>query len=352
MILVAARPAAAACYNSNNMNFTEHRSLLEAAFEYSDKRRQGLGQLLTAFKERASIETDSAKRLERLVGMSFAAFNTPSLVTFLGALRMLWQTEAAQSRILAESIEKELIQPLAFLASLQTDEYKSELKQVKQRFKHVKDLMAKHDKSKGKYYKACHDTEHMVTNLEDGRYSEENRRKLIGKVEIGRREIVACEEDYENCVSELESYEPDYSTLQAISMAALAKQEHARGERLQADFKKLVTLEITKARKITNEKDQIESILDQFDRDSETLLYVTNSSQQVPTLRSPPHCPYSGNHPLFRKGTLRMMRLGEDWMDLVRSQTRNVNAELEVLVSRAWHGDIFQESDMQTVRLI
>jgi hypothetical protein len=111
-------------------------------------------------------------------------------------------------------------------------------------------------------------------------------------------------------------------------------------------------LEITKARKITNEKDQIESILDQFDRDSETLLYVTNSSQQVPTLRSPPHCPYSGNHPLFRKGTLRMMRLGEDWMDLVRSQTRNVNAELEVLISRAWHGDIFEESDVQTVRLI
>lgn len=336
------------------MNFAEHRSLIEAAFEYSDKRRQGLGQLLAAFKERASLETDAAKRLERLATMSFSAFNTPSLVAFLSALRTLWHTEATQSRILAESMDKELIQPLAFLTSLQTDEYKAELKQVKQRFKRVKELMTHHDKSRSKYYKVCHDTETMVTHLEDGRYSEENRRKLLVKIDAGRRDIVTYEEDYETCVSELANYEPDYSTLQAISMAALAKQEHARGERLQADFRKLVKLEVEKARKIANEKDEIDSIIDQFDRDSETLLYVTNSSQQVPTLRSVPPSPYSGDHPLFRKGTLRMMRLGEDWMDLVRSKVslKTVNAELEGLVTRAWYGDAVDESDIQTVRLI
>jgi len=335
------------------MNFAEHRSLIEAAFEYSDKRRQGLTQLLAAFKERASVETDAAKRLERLASMSFSAFNTPSLVAFLGALRMLWHTEAAQSRVLAESLDKELIQPLAFLTALQTDEYKTERKQVKQRFKRVKDLVTHHDKSRNRYYKVCRDTESMVTNLEEGHYSEENRRKLLGKIEAGRREIVACEEDYEGCVSELANYEPDYSTMQAISMAALAKQEHARGERLQADFRKIVKLEVEKARKIVNEKDPIDSLIDQFDRDSETLLYVTNSSQQVPTLRSVPHSPYSGDHPLFRKGTLRMMRLGEDWMDLVRSKgdSRNVNAELEGLVARAWHGDALGETDIQTVRV-
>ena len=336
------------------MNFAEHRIQVEAVLDYSDKRRQGLAQLQAAFKERVSMEFDSAKRFERLAAISFSAFSTPSLGTLLGTLRLLWQSEATQCRLLAESLEKELIQPLAFLISLQTDEYKTELKQAKSRFKHVKELISHNEKTKGKYYKACKETEALINTLENSRVTEENRRKLLGKIEAGRKEIVASELEYEQSVNELTFYEPDYSTYQAITMATLAKQEHARNDRLQSDFRKLVAFEMTKVRKILNEKEQIESVIDGFDRDAETLLYVKNSSEQVSSLRTAVYSPYSGDHPLFRKGTLRMMRLGEDWMDLVRTQRnlREVNPELEGMVARAWHGDGCEETDFMTVRVI
>ena len=340
------------------MNFGEHKGKVEDAFAYSTQRREGLAQLSAALRERVSIELEITKRFEKLAGTNFSAFNTPSLEELANSLRQMWVAQAIHSKNLADTLERELVQPLVYYHSIQNDQHRTTVQQARDLFKHAKNYIARVEKGKLRYSKACKDTEAVAASLLEAQNgSEDPKRRILGKVQAGRAEIVMSEDEYQSSVHDLNSFEIEYSshlvtTTQTVYLSDLAKQELSRAERLKTDLSKMLAFEIGKAKRLISDRERIAKILEAFSPEAEVSAVNSHTSQQIPPLQPVDFVPYSGSHPMFQTETLRMTRLGEDWTDLLRylTYTSQLNYDIEVLMSRAWHGDELVDSDFEAVR--
>jgi hypothetical protein len=204
--------AATSSSNSFLMNFSDHRSRLEAGINYSSQRKEAISQLIAILKERIAIEKDTSKRIGKLADADFPAFNTPGLVNLLSGLRSTWKVYAEQSRLYAESMEKDVIQSLCYFQSIQNDEVKQAIGRVKALITLAKGKVMNIDKRKTRYMKSCRDTESFaITSTASRQHSEENRKKVYVKIATGRAEMVSSEDEYRNAVEDFSSFSVDYS---------------------------------------------------------------------------------------------------------------------------------------------
>lgn len=264
--------------------------------------------------------------------------------------------QAQHAKALAEALEKELLQPLVFFLSIQSDEMKTATQRAKELLALAKGKITKADKTKAKYLKVCRDTEALAPSLAAAHKggNEDSKRKVTVKVVAGKNEIAANEDEYREAVSDLSAFAIEYGAqlvtgMQAITLADIAKLDYARSDRFKTDFGKCLGLEMAKMRRIFSEKERLERPIDIFNPDEEILVFANNTSQAVPMLVSYTYAPYSGEHPMFRVNTLRMVRWGDDWVDVLKEGTEKLNGEVEVLVSKAWHEDILPTADLTSV---
>jgi hypothetical protein len=339
------------------MNFGEQKGKIEDVLTYSSQRREGLMQLCTALKERLSLELDISRRFEKLSATSFTSLNSPGLEALAGALRLLWQSRAMHAKSLADNIERELVQPLTYYYSIQADLQRTTMQQTRELFKQAKNRLAVYEKGKTRYQKACKDAELLAFSLIDSQSSsEDTKKKIISKLQSSRVEIVLSEEEYKEAVLSTNEFEVEYSSQlvrnrQTVFMTDLAKQELARSERIKTDIGKLQAFEVGYGRRCMADCERVMKALEPFDPESEAAAFTSHTSQQVPVLQPLEFTTYSGSHPLFSASTLSMTRMGDDWTDILRylTPTSQLNFDIEVLMSRAWHGDEIIESDMHTV---
>lgn len=339
------------------MNFGEQKGKIEEVLTYSSQRREGLMQLCTALKERVSLEMDISRRFEKLSTTSFSSLNSPGLAALAGALRQLWQGHALHSKSLADNIERELVQPLTYYYSIQADLHRTTVQQTRDLFKQAKTTLAHYEKGKNRYQKACKDAELLAFSLIDSQgNSEDAKKKVISKLQSARVEIILSEDEYKEAVLSTNDFEVEYSsqlvsTTQAVYLTDLAKQELARGERIRTDIGKMMAFEVGHGRRCMGDCEKVMKALEPFDPENEAAAFTSQTSLQVPSLQPVDFATYNGSHPLFSASTLSMTRLGDDWTDILRylTPTSQLNFDIEVLMSRAWHGDEIQESDIQTV---
>ena len=339
------------------MNFGEQKGKIEEVLTHSSQRREGLMQLCTALKERVSLETDISRRFEKLSTTSFPSLNSPGLTALAMALKQLWQGHAVHSKNLADNIERELVQPLTYYYSIQADLQRTTAQQTRDLFKQAKTTLAHYEKGKTRYQKACKDAELLAFSLIDSQgSSEDTKKKVISKLQSARIEIILSEDEYKEAVQNTNDFEVEYTsqlvgTRQAVYLSDLAKQELARSERLRTDIGKMMAFEVGHGRRCMGDCEKVIKTLEPFDPESEAAAFTSHASLQVPPLQRVDFANYCGSHPLFNASTLSMTRLGDDWTDILRylTPTSQLNFDLEVLISRAWHGDEIQESDMQTV---
>lgn len=229
----------------------------ELVNKHSIDHRKGTEDLLQIFKDIGSLYEAFGRGMERISSSSYNINTTDgSLSHAVCSLITDCSNKADQSKILVESINVDLVEPLRELLKNQNNKIRKTTTEGKKVEKEMQSLTEKLEKSKSRYYKACEECEQLTILLEN-KMNNERRLKLMAKLVSVKREVEAGLRQYQESLSASNSYKERYKSFMMKILEVYQKQEELRLETMKDMLRKLVVYQTSYLRNLQYDVDNL-----------------------------------------------------------------------------------------------
>jgi hypothetical protein len=219
--------------------------------------RKGTEDLLQVFKDIASLYDAFGRGMEKISTSSYIVTTTEgSLSHAVASLKTDCVNKADQAKILVESINNDLIEPLRDLLKNQNNNIKKPTTEGKKVEKEMQGYAEKLEKSKARYYKACEECEQLTIVLEN-KLNKEKRLKLMAKLVAVKREVEASLKLYQESLAASNAYRERYKSLMMKILEVYQKQEEQRLESIKDMLRKLVVYQTSFLRNLQYDVDNL-----------------------------------------------------------------------------------------------
>lgn len=264
------------------MSFAENlHDCFDLVHSHSVSRRKGLTELISFLEEKASLEESYARGLEKLVKSPYFIATQGTLSHGILALKNDSLNRAMQARILSENITKDLVDPLKELLSNQVKTLNKTHTEGKRSEKERRDLVEKCEKFKGRYYKACKESEFLTIQLESPQNAA-RRDKMMHRLMQLKPEIEENLKCYKDSIQEHNTYKDKFTDFMSKILEVYQKQEEQRLESIKDCLRKLVVYETSYLRNLQYDIDNLARAMESVNTKSDLKQFIDDNTSINP----------------------------------------------------------------------
>jgi hypothetical protein len=221
----------------------------------NDRRRSG-EDYLAILRDLAGQYEIFARGMDKIGTHSFFAASQGTLFHGISALKNDCLNKAMQSRILAESIINDLIEPMRELLRNQNLVIKKTSAEGKKLEKDHSLLIDRYDKARSRYIRACQECEQVIIALE---YSmpQDKRQKLLSRLVSCKKEVDISLKQYQDAIETGNKFRERYQSMMEKILEVYQKQEEQRLEHMKDSLRKLIVYETSYLRNLQYDIDNL-----------------------------------------------------------------------------------------------
>lgn len=337
------------------MSFAEDlHDCFELVNNHSIQRRKGVQEFIQLMEEKADLETAYAKGLEKLGRNQYFISTQGTLSHAILAMKNDSLNKAMQARILAENIQKDLVDPMKELLANQNRTLEKTATEGKRVEKERLGYLEKYSKYKSLYFKMCHEYEVLSSQLENPQQGQK-RDKIMQRLVQVKQEIDESLAGYKDTIGQHNGFKDKYTDFMGKILEVYQKQEEQRLEIMKDSLRKLVVYETSYLRNLQYDIDNLARAMESVNIKSDIKQFVDEHASANEKNSKLVFEAFQSTHESFKNSISEspVLKIPQASVQNVVSELHNqssideiLKAELSLAVNKAWSGNSLSLSEL------